>query len=127
MRERKILIIDDDADIRLGLNARLRANGFTTAFAEDGLNAVPTARREKPDLILLDLGLPGGDGFVVLKRLRLQPDLACIPVIVLTARDAEENEKRALEAGATAFFQKPIENAELLVAIERQLDPGIAS
>ena len=125
MSEKKILIIDDDSDIRLGLNARLRANGYETAFAQDGLSALPTVRNENPDLILLDLGLPGGDGFVVLDRLKRQADISCIPVIVLTARDAEDNEKRALEAGAAAFFQKPVDNAKLLAAIDWQLNPRV--
>ena len=114
---KKILIVDDDADIRLGLNARLRANGYDTVFAEDGMGAILTARRERPDLILLDIGLPAGDGYVVLERLRANTQLSCTPVIVLSARDAEENEKRVLAAGAAAFFQKPAESTELLDAI----------
>lgn len=121
MDRKKILIIDDDADIRLGLNARLKASGYDTAFAEDGVTALSIARREKPDLILLDIGLPGGDGFVVLKRLKTHTALACTPVIVLTAREAEEYEKRALEGGASAFFQKPADNQELLAGIASQL------
>jgi len=121
MNGKKILIIDDDADIRLGLNARLRANGYETAFAEDGMSAITVARRESPDLILLDIGLPGGDGFVVLERLRGNTNLACIPVIVLTARDPESTEKKVLEAGATGFFQKPVDNGDLLSAISQAI------
>ncbi|MDH3214169.1 MAG: response regulator [Myxococcales bacterium] len=121
MDRKKILIVDDDADIRLALNARLRASGYETAFAEDGVTALAVARREKPDLILLDIGLPGGDGFVVLERLKKHTCLACTPVIVLSARDAAESQRHALEAGATAFFQKPADNAELLQAIACQL------
>ena len=122
MEKKKILIVDDDADIRIGLHARLRASGYATVFAEDGMTAVTIARREEPDLVLLDLGLPGGDGFVVLERLRRHTQLACTPVIVLSARDPEENEKLALDAGAAAFFQKPAENDVLLDAIARALD-----
>lgn len=117
MERKRILIIDDDADLRVGLNARLRANGYDTAFAADGATAISMARKAQPDLILLDIGLPAGDGFVVLDRLRSNASLACTPVIVLTARDAEATRKRALEAGAVAFFQKPADNAELLDAI----------
>ena len=116
---KKILIVDDDVDIRIGLSARLRAHGYTTVFAEDGFSATSIARRESPDLILLDLGLPAGDGFVVLERLRTNTLLAAIPVIVISARDAESNEKRALEAGATAYFQKPVANEALLAAVEQ--------
>ena len=118
---KKILIVDDDADIRIGLNARLRANGYETAFAEDGLGALTVARKEDPDLILLDIGLPGGDGFVVLKRLRSHTSLRMKPVIVLTAREPASTEKKALDAGATAFFQKPADNQALLDAIATAL------
>ena len=121
MKDKKILIIDDDADIRIGLNARLRAHGFETAFAEDCIGAVSTARKENPDLILLDIGLPGGDGFLVLQRLRANTQLACIPVIVITARDPHENESRAIKEGAAGFFQKPVDNDELLGCILREL------
>ncbi len=117
MERKKILVIDDDLDIRLGLNARLRANGYETVFAEDGVGALSVARKESPDLILLDIGLPGGDGFSVLERLKTNTSLATIPVVVLSARDAEENERRALEAGAEVFLEKPAENDDLLGAI----------
>jgi two-component system cell cycle response regulator len=124
MAKYKILIVDDDAQIRLGLNARLRANGYETSFAEDGVGVISAARRERPNVILLDIGLPGGDGFLVMKRLSANSNLAHIPVIVLTAREPEANEKRALEAGAAAFFQKPVENDALLSAIASAIDPA---
>jgi len=121
MGQHRILIIDDDADIRLGLNARLRSAGYETSFAEDGVSALTIARRDRPDVIILDLGLPGGDGFVVLKRLKANTELSLVPVIILSARDPHENEKRALEAGAYAFFQKPAENDELMGTIAKAL------
>jgi two-component system KDP operon response regulator KdpE len=79
------------------------------------------AQKEKPHLIILDLGLPAGDGFAVLKNLQDYPALSVIPVIVLTARDPEGNKKRTLESGAVAFFQKPADNGELLEAIRARL------
>ena len=121
MSSRKILIVDDDRDIRMGLGARLRANGFEVVFAEDGMGAIAAARKESPDLVLLDIGLPAGDGYVVLDRLGKNTILSTIPVVVLSARDADENEKRSLEAGAFAFFQKPADNETLLATIHRAI------
>jgi DNA-binding response OmpR family regulator len=117
MANSKILIVDDDPDLRQGLRLRLRANNFDTVSAVDGYSALASAYKERPDLIILDLGLPAGDGFVVLDRLQEDDKLSTIPVIVLTARDPQGNERRALRSGAAAFFQKPADNAELLDVI----------
>lgn len=121
MDRRKILIVDDDPDLRRGLNLRLRANQFETVYATDGFTAMAMAQKERPDLIILDIGLPAGDGFVVLDRLQQAANLSTIPVIVLTAHDPQGNRERILKAGATAFFQKPADNAELLEAIHAAL------
>jgi DNA-binding response OmpR family regulator len=121
LNRNKILIIEDDQDMQRGLNIRLRASEYDTAFASDAVMALSIAKKEAPDLILLDLGLPGGDGFVVLERMKNIASLACTPVIVLSARDPKANEKRALDAGAEAFFQKPVDNERLLRAIQNAL------
>jgi len=120
----KIMVVDDDPDLRQALSLRLRANQFETINVCDGYSAIAMAQKEKPHLIILDLGLPAGDGFAVLKNLQQYPALADIPVIVLTARDPEGNEKRTLESGATAFFQKPADNEELLGVIRACLQTG---
>jgi DNA-binding response OmpR family regulator len=117
----KILIIEDDSDMRRGLNIRLRASNYDTAFASDAVMALSIAKKEAPDLILLDLGLPGGDGFLVLDRMKNIASLACTPVIVLSARDRQINEQRALKAGAEAYFQKPVDNDQLIKAIQQAL------
>jgi DNA-binding response OmpR family regulator len=129
MSKKTILVIDDDPDIRSGLQIRLRANGYETVFAADAATSVGQARKHKPDLIVLDLGLPGGDGFLVMGRLRAMPDLAVIPVIIVSGRDVHVNHDRALKAGARAFLQKPVENGELLRVIRQLLDetPGVAA
>src|SRR4029077_2899400 len=87
MSKKSILIVEDDADVRLGYNVLLRANHYDTRFAADSLTAVSEARKHQPDLIIRDLGLPAGDGFVVLERFRGIPNLAVVPVIVVSARD----------------------------------------
>jgi DNA-binding response OmpR family regulator len=124
MNRAKIMVVDDDPDLRQALSLRLRANNFDTVNVCDGYSAIAMAQKEHPHLIILDLGLPAGDGFSVLKNLQEYPALAVIPVVVLTARDPEGNEKRTLESGAIAFFQKPADNEELLGVIRASLQAG---
>jgi len=120
---KKILVVDDDTDLVRGLVIRLRHAGYDVVFASDGYSAVAMSRREEPDLIILDLGLPAGNGFSVLQRLRnLIAPVALKPVIVLTAWDPLENEQRARAAGANLFLQKPVENDVLLTAIADLLE-----
>jgi DNA-binding response OmpR family regulator len=121
MSNKKILIVDDDPDVRQGMHIRLKANHYDTFFAIDALSGITEARKHEPDLIILDLGLPAGDGFVVMERLKANPYLAVIPVIVVSARDVLANKERALKAGAKAFLQKPVDNAELLKVIRQAL------
>ena len=78
-------------------------------------------REEKPDLILLDMGLPGGDGVVVMERLHSFPALAHIPVVVVSARDVGTTAARAAAAGASAYVQKPIDTEELMAAVRKAL------
>jgi DNA-binding response OmpR family regulator len=104
-----------------GMHVRLKANHYDTFFAGDALSSITEAKKHEPDLIILDLGLPAGDGFVVIERLKSNPYLAVIPVIVVSARDVLANKERALKAGAKAFLQKPVDNAELLKVIRQAL------
>jgi len=121
MSKAKILIVDDDDNMRLALHLRLKAAGYETVFASDGLSATKVACHERPDLVLLDLGLPAGDGFVIMERFEKGEKLCSIPIIVLTAREVRVNKDKALARGAYAFFQKPADNALLMEAIERAL------
>jgi DNA-binding response OmpR family regulator len=121
MRKPRILVVDDDPDLVRALRLRLRAHNCEVVTASDGYSVIASAQKEHPDLIILDIGLPAGDGFVVLERLQTSDTLSSIPVIVLTARDPQNNEERALKAGAAAFFQKPADNEELLNVIRVSL------
>ena len=121
MGNKKILIVDDDPDVRLGVHLRLKANHYDTFFADDAFGAIEEARRHEPDLIILDLGLVAGDGFQVMERLKEVLSLAVIPVIVVSARDPHANRERALKAGAKDFLQKPVDDAELLSVIRKAL------
>lgn len=117
----KILIVDDDQDTRQLLKIRLESNGYETAFAWDAVSAISVTREERPDLILLDFGLPGGDALVVMDRLQSFPALAGTPVVVVSAREPSGTEQRALAGGALAYVPKPIDIDKLLDAIRGAL------
>jgi DNA-binding response OmpR family regulator len=121
MSQKTILIVDDDPDIRLGLHVRLKANHYNVIFAGDGMAGIAEARKHMPDLIILDLGLPAGDGFSVMERLKANDSLSLIPVIVVSGRNYGANVDRVLSGGAKAFLQKPVDNAELLSLIRQAL------
>lgn len=121
MGEKKILIVDDDVDLLRGLTIRLKASNYEVVSATDAIFAVSVAMEERPALIVLDLGLPGGDGYVIMDRLSKIAGTIGTPIIVLSARDASLNKERAIKAGARAFFQKPADNDELLAAIRKAL------
>ena len=120
MTQKKILVVEDDPSLRLALQIRLKANDFAVFQAPDAVTCLTSAQRVRPDLILLDLGLPGGDGYIVMQRLKTNLNLSDIPIVVVSARDREANEDRSLVAGAEAFLQKPVEN-DLLLATIRQV------
>jgi DNA-binding response OmpR family regulator len=119
---RTILVADDDPDVRLSLAVRLKANDYEAILAEDGPTSVAQALERKPDLIILDLGLPAGDGINILKSLQATESLSAIPVIVISGRDRKVYKDLALEAGAKAFLQKPVDNSMLLSMIRQVLN-----
>ena len=121
MGNKKILIVEDDPDVRHGMHVRLKANNYDVCYAADAISSMSEAKKQEPDLIILDLGLPAGDGFVVMDRLKTVPSLSLVPVIIVSARDARANQERALKAGAKAYLQKPVSNAELLAVVRRAL------
>jgi DNA-binding response OmpR family regulator len=125
MSGKKIMIVEDE-NLQLTALARgLKSAGFEVVAARDGLTAISTARKEQPDLILLDLGLPAGDGFVVLQRLQMLLNTGTIPVIVVSSRTPIGNRDAALKAGAIAYIHKPVDLPVLLKAIKDAL--GISS
>ena len=118
----KILVIEDDPVARADLEARLAANGYIVARAADAASALTVVNRERPDLILLDLGLPAGDGFLVLERLRKIEAFATIPVLVITGRADPETRKRVEAMGVAPILGKPVATEVLLAAIREGLE-----
>ena len=119
MGKKKILIVEDDPDVLRGLHVRLRAHHYDTSSAEDAISCMAEARKSEPDLIILDLGLPAGDGFLLMDRFKKVPSLASVPVIVVSGRDIRENQRKIIQSGAKAFLQKPVDNAMLLAVIRQ--------
>jgi DNA-binding response OmpR family regulator len=117
MSKNKVLIVEDDQDLRRGLSLRLTALGYEVVHAEDGVFAVSVARKEQPDAILLDIGLPAGDGISVLERYANLPALSGIPVVVLTGRDPVATEPVVRQFNVAAFLRKPADNEQLAQAL----------
>jgi len=118
----RILVVDDDSVFRTLVKGFLENTGYRLLFAEDTIQATSLAIRERPDVILLDIQLPGGDGFTVITRLKSNTHTREIPIIVISALDdTDAMASRATALGASASLAKPISKAELLDTIERVL------
>ncbi|MFI4986863.1 MAG: response regulator [Alphaproteobacteria bacterium] len=118
----RILVVDDEKAIRRFLDAGLTAQGYEVSFAESGGEAVDKVEREKPDLVILDLGLPDMDGKEVIANLRR---ISAVPVVVLSVRNDEGGKVQALDLGADDYVTKPFGmeelNARLRTALRRRL------
>lgn len=117
----KILIVDDDPQIVMLLAARLKANQYEIVVANDAVQAISKAHKEKPNLILLDNRMPAGSGLSVLASLRQNMDTIVTPVIFITAYPSGKIKDEALEKGATDFIAKPFDAADLLGKIRKAL------
>jgi len=117
---KKIALIEDDADLFALLKYNLEKEGFTLVGAQTGKGAIDLCRRERPDLILLDIMLPDSDGLDICKGIRAHPELAHIPVIFLTARASETDRIVGLELGANDYIVKPFFIRELIARIKIQ-------
>ena len=115
---KKVLVVDDNMAITLALNIRLRAAGYEVSSAADGVSALKAVQENRPDVILLDVRMPGMDGFEVKRRLRAVPELRDIPVIFLSAHAQEATRQDAFAAGAKYFLPKPYDAAQLIAVIE---------
>jgi len=120
---KKILLVDDNKELLELLSLSLQDAGFSIVTATDGLEALKKARSLLPDLILLDLMLPGMDGFVVCETLRKDPATASLPVLMLSGMSGQLPKYAGLESGGTDFISKPASPASLIERI-RQILPA---
>ena len=117
----RILVVEDEPAIARLLHAMLEAEGYATLVEHTGEDGIESALREMPELIILDLMLPGMDGFEVVKRLRSNARTAHIPVLILSARHDTNDKVRALNSQANDYLTKPFNSDELLARIRTQL------
>ncbi len=118
---RNILYIEDNEQNLYLVRYILEKSGYTVTGAADGPEGLAAASREKPALILLDIQLPGMDGYTIAKKIRGMQELAGIPVIAVTSYAMAGDRERALEAGCTGYIEKPINPGTFLSQIERHL------
>ena len=117
----KILIVDDDPVWRQILHRTLKAENYEPIVAADAMTALTATQRSRPDLIILDLGLPAGGGQIFMQRLKSFPALQTIPVIVISGQDPAQGRAASMAAGAQAFIAKPASREQVLAAINNLL------
>ncbi len=120
MVKTKVLVVDDEEDFAKALKVRLNANGYNVMSAHDSIQAIRMANQEKPDLILLDIIIPGEDGFSVTERLKQSQATQHIPIVFLTGIPGGET--RAHQLGASAYIMKPYHPEKLLEIIRKALE-----
>ena len=119
MPGKTVLIVEDDPVTRQVLHTALKEKGYGVVLAVDANGALTAAQKNRPDLVVLDLGLPAGGGFGFLNRLRMFPALQMIPVIVVSGQDRAANEPRARDAGASEYLEKPVRHQDVVAAAQR--------
>ncbi len=119
-----ILIVEDTSEQRDLVSMYLEMNGYHVEVANDGLQGLAQARKLKPDLILLDLGMPKMDGYQMIAELRSDEKLKEVPVVVISAWTAATHRDRAKAAGADVFITKPFELGHILSTVQKYVRPG---
>jgi DNA-binding response OmpR family regulator len=117
MPQKKVLIVDDDPTFRRIAQTAIVKAGFEVLIAADAMGALMQAKNQKPDLIILDLGLPAGGGFTFLERMQQLPATSVIPVVIVSGKDRATNEPRALAAGVAGYFEKPVTPEEIVAKV----------
>jgi len=120
----RVLVVDDEPNIVLSLEFLMQQAGFEVMTAGDGESALQQVARQPPDLVLLDISLPGLSGFEVLERLRVQPQHARLPIIMLTAHGREVEREKGLALGADDYVTKPFSTQQLVEKVRALLNEG---
>ena len=123
--KKKILVVDDEPQIRKLLRTRLEYHNYKVIEGEDGEEALKLLREEKPDLLILDVGMPKMDGYEVCRRIRKEEGISLTPIIVLTARSAGNDKIDSIEAGANTFIIKPFDPELLIFKVKGFFGAGI--
>jgi len=121
-----VLLVDDDATVLLTIGVGLKGMGYTVHTAQDAVAAVSSVVRVKPDVVVLDISLPAGDGFLVFDRLQKLIGSVATPVIFMTASENSGMRERALKWGAVAFLKKPFDATTLADHIESALSQPLS-
>lgn len=122
MQEKKVLLVEDDEGIRILARTILQRDGWSVTEASDGPSGLTAADTEQPDVIVLDIGLPGIDGLTVARRLSNNPDTADIPIVFLTAMGTTADQLRGYEAGGIDYLVKPFAATTLTTSVRRIMD-----
>jgi two-component system, OmpR family, phosphate regulon response regulator PhoB len=123
-RKPRVLVVEDEDNIALALDFLMSREGYDHARIADGAEALPRIRDMRPDLVLLDVMLPGASGYEICQGVRLDPSLADVKILMMTARGSAIEKRKGLALGADGFVSKPFELKELREEVRRLLDEG---
>lgn len=123
-RKHRVLVVEDEDNIALALDFLMTREGYDHARVADGALALPRIRDMHPDLVLLDVMLPGASGYEICQDVRLDPSLADVKILMMTARGSAIEKRKGLAIGADGFITKPFELKELRAEVRRLLDVG---
>ena len=124
-RKHRVLVVEDEDNIALALDFLMTREGYDHARVADGAEALPRIRDMHPDLVLLDVMLPGASGYEICQCVRLDPNLADVKILMMTARGSAIEKRKGLAIGADGFITKPFELKELREEVRRLLDQGV--
>ncbi|MBM3614114.1 MAG: response regulator [Alphaproteobacteria bacterium] len=123
-RKHRVLVVEDEDNIALALDFLMTREGYDHSRVANGAEALPRIRDLHPDLVLLDVMLPGASGYEICQGVRLDPDLADVKILMMTARGSAIEKRKGLAIGADGFITKPFELKELREEVRRLLDTG---